>query len=112
MSDAPPNPDAPSDSDLAAPEDELLQFEVVIPAEQAGARFDVAVASVVPRISRTYAGRLLKEGSILVEGKAVKASGVAKGGERVAISLPEPEEIEARPENIPLNILFEDASII
>ena len=113
-SSSPPDPD--SDSDLvsgpAAPEDEPLHFEVIIPAAQAGARFDVAIASVVPRISRTYAAKLMKDGAILVEGKATKASGSAKGGERVMVTLPEPETIEAKPENIPLSVIFEDAHII
>ena len=102
-----------SDSPLPPPaDDDALEFEVVIPADQAGLRFDVAVASVVPRVSRTYAARLLKDGAILIDGKAVKASATAKGGERVAVTLPEPEEIEAKPENIPLQVIFEDSSII
>jgi 23S rRNA pseudouridine1911/1915/1917 synthase len=95
-----PEPDAP------------LDFELILPPDAAGKRFDVAVAAAVPRLSRSYAGRLLKEGAIQIDGKAVKQSHAAKGGERVHVTLPEPEEIEARPENIPLSILFEDASII
>ena len=42
----------------------------------------------------------------------MKQSATAKGGELVHVTLPEPEEIEARPENIPLSILFEDHHII
>lgn len=92
--------------------DDTLEFEVTIPANQAGLRLDVALAAAFPRISRSYAARLLKMEAILVGGKPAKASAVARGGERVSISLPEPEDIEARPENIPLDILFEDSSII
>jgi 23S rRNA pseudouridine1911/1915/1917 synthase len=66
----------------------------------------------LPQISRSFAARLAKDGAILVNGKGVKASYTVRGGEHVSVDVPEPEEIEARPENIPLNIIFEDHDII
>ncbi|MEI6236568.1 MAG: RluA family pseudouridine synthase [Planctomycetota bacterium] len=87
-----------------------LEFE--IPASYAGKRIDVAVAGCHPAISRTYAGHLFRDGAILINGKQAKPSAKAKGGERISIDLPEPEIIAARPENIPLTILFEDRDIV
>src|SRR5438093_1355716 len=103
-----PNP-RPQTPDPAVDSAEL---EFAIPPEHAGKRLDVAIAACDPRISRTHCARLLKAGDILVDGKQAKASHKARGGERVAIDLPEPEEIEARPENIPLDVLFEDKDIV
>ena len=113
MSSDSPDSSDPSDSIQPVHErDEPLVFELILPPEAAGKRFDVAVAAAAPRLSRSYAGRLLKEGAIQIDGKTVKQSASAKGGERVVVVLPEPEEIEAKPEDIPLRILYEDASII
>ena len=78
------------------------ELEFDIPLAHAGKRIDVAVAACHPAISRTYAGHLFRDGAILVNGKQVKPSAKARGGERVSIDLPEPEVIEARPENLPL----------
>lgn len=89
-----------------------LELEFVIPASQAGNRLDVALAFCHPAISRTHFARLLKLGDVLINDKQVKASGKARGGEKVNIDLPEPEEITARPENIPLNVIFEDKDLI
>lgn len=89
-----------------------VELEFTIPREHAGKRIDVAVAACHPSISRTYAGRLFRDGAILINGKQAKPSSKARGGELVSIDLPEPEAIEARPEHIPLNILFEDHDIV
>jgi len=97
-----PDPAADSPSDI----------EVVITPAQAGLRLDVALSQHLPQISRTYAARLLKDGAILLDSKPAKASHHVKGGERLSVELPEPEEIEARPENIPLLVLFEDHDVI
>ena len=103
--DAAPTPDIPD-------EDSSSEIALIIPAEHAGLRLDVAINRLLPQISRSYAARLLKDGAILIGAKAAKASYTVRGGESVAVELPEPEEIEARPENIPLNILFEDHDVI
>ncbi|HLX61468.1 MAG TPA: RluA family pseudouridine synthase [Planctomycetota bacterium] len=88
------------------------ELEFILPPEHAGKRIDVAVAACRPSMSRTYAGRLFRDGAILINGKQAKPSAKARGGELVSIDLPEPETIEARPEDIPLNIIFEDRDIV
>ncbi len=90
--------------------DSELEFD--IPAKLAGKRIDVVVAACYPSLSRTYAGHLFRDGSILINDKQAKPSAKARGGERVSIDLPEPEVIEARAENIPLNIIYEDKDIV
>jgi len=95
-----------------AADSNAAELEFTIPPQYAGKRIDVVVAACHTAVSRTYAGRLFRDGAILINGKQAKPSAKARGGELVSIDLPEPEAIEARPENIPLNILFEDRDVV
>lgn len=100
-----------SQPDPAADETDL-ELEFTLAPERAGERIDLAIGKSTPRVSRTYAGQLLRDGSILVNGRQIKPSYKAVGGEHIQIELPEPEAIEARPEDIPLDVIHEDADII
>jgi 23S rRNA pseudouridine1911/1915/1917 synthase len=86
--------------------------DVTLDASAAGRRLDVSLAKAFPERSRSFLSRLLKDGSILIDGKEAKPSYKVRGGEHVEVEWPEPEVIEARPEAIPLDILFEDADVI
>jgi len=79
--------------------------------EDAGTRLDQFTATNAD-LTRSAAARLIEDGAVTVNGKtAVKNYKVAKG-DRVEIFLPEPEPAEALPENIPLDIIYEDDDII
>jgi len=95
-----------------AGDDTPSELEHVLSLEHIGLRLDVALSEDLPRFSRSFIARLLKDGAIQVDSKAAKPSHKVRGGERVSIEVPEPEVIEARPENIALEILFEDHDII
>jgi 23S rRNA pseudouridine1911/1915/1917 synthase len=86
--------------------------EVTLDTSAAGLRLDVSLAKAFPERSRSFLTRLLKDGAILLNGKEAKPSYRVRGGERIEVEWPEPESIEARPEAIPLDILFEDADVI
>lgn len=88
------------------------ELEFALPAAHAGLRLDVALSKCLPQFSRSYLARLLKDGAILMFTRPAKPSYRVRGGEPVAIEVPEPEEIEARPESIPLSILFEDRDLV
>ena len=92
--------------------DPPLEVEFDIAMDQAGLRLDVALVNKLPKLSRSYISRLLKDEAILLNSKTAKPSYTVRGGEHVSIDLPEPEQIEARPENIPLSIIFEDQDVI
>ena len=90
-------------------ESNLLCFEAK--AEDKGTRLDQFVATHAD-LTRSAAARLIEDGAVTVNGKtAAKNYKVAKG-DRVEIVLPEPEPAEALPENIPLDIIYEDDDII
>lgn len=93
----------------ATPADELA---LRLDAQDAGRRLDVALAARLPDRSRSFLARLLKDGAILVNGREAKPSCRVKGGENVEIEWPAPEALEARPEAIPLDVLYEDPDII
>ena len=77
----------------------------------AGKRLD-AVAAEAAGITRSAAARLIEEGAVLIGGKAQPKKYSVKAGEEIEIILPECKECEAVPEDIPLDIVYEDDYII
>ena len=80
--------------------------------EQAGKRLDAFLAQALPELTRSAAQRLIAEGLVTVDGKAPAKSLKLSGGETVAVTVPEPEEAQALPEDIPLDVVYEDDDVI
>lgn len=80
--------------------------------ERAGIRLDKFLTEQQPELSRSHLQKLIEMGNVLVDGKSRKANYKSRGGETVALTLPEPEAAEIVPEEIPLAILYEDEDII
>ena len=80
--------------------------------EQAGQRLDAFLAQALPELTRSAAQRLITEGLVTVDGKAPAKSLKLSGGETVAVTVPEPEEAQALPEDIPLDVVYEDDDVI
>ena len=80
--------------------------------EHAGIRIDKYLAESLPDISRSYLQKLFRDGEIKMNGKAVKASAKTLAGAEIVFAIPEPEEPEILPEDIPLDILYEDSDVI
>ena len=83
----------------------------VIKVEEDGKRVDAYVAEKMD-ISRVSVQRLIEENKLLVNGKNVKPSYKVKLSDEISIKKEEPKEIEIKPENIPVPILYEDNDII
>ncbi len=79
-------------------------------------RLDKALAALVPEevtLSRSRLQTLIEAGAVTLDGKVVtNPKAKVKPGQVFEVDLPEAEEIEARPENIPLDVLYEDADLI
>jgi len=75
-------------------------------------RLDLFLKEKFPTVSRATLQRLLEEGHIKVDGKATKASHHPKAGEQISITWPETKASESKPEDIALDILFEDSDLI
>lgn len=79
---------------------------------QAGRRADVWLAEAVEGLTRSAAARLLAQGRVTRGGKPLGKSDLLTGGETVEVSLPEPETAEALPQDIPLDVVYEDSDVI
>lgn len=77
-----------------------------------GERLDKAIKKQETEISRTRLQKLIEEGKVKVNGKIEKNSYIVKIGDKILIEEEEPEEIELKPQEIPLDIIYEDNDII
>ena len=75
-------------------------------------RLDAFLRTQFPGVSRGTIQRLLAEGHIRVNGRPAKPSHHPRAGEVVSLSWPEPDPPQARPEDIPLDILYEDDDLL
>lgn len=81
-------------------------------ADPPGARLDQFVAASVPALSRTEAQRLIKAGRILVNDRLAKSSYRLEPGDAIRVTIPPSQSREVAPEDIPLDILYEDADLV
>lgn len=89
------------------------RFEIAVEPQDAGARLDAFLASVTDNsLSRTYIQKLMEQGQILVNGSPEKLKKYRiKQGDMLEIIIPEPESLDVEPENIPLDIVYEDEDL-
>ncbi len=87
---------------------EVFSIEFSLPA----ARLDSFLRARFPAVSRGAIQRLIEEGHIRVNGKTVKPTHTPRAGEEVRVHWPDARPAEARPEDMPLDILFEDAALL
>lgn len=84
---------------------------VTAEAEDAGIRADVFLAAKLG-VSRSNVQKLLEDGRVKRGEKIIKANYKVRAGEMFVVDIPEPEPIEAVPENIPLDIIYEDDDVV
>ncbi len=87
---------------------EVLTIERTLPSE----RLDTYLRGKFPAVSRGAIQRLIEEGHIRVNGHTVKPTHTPHAGEQVEVHWPEPRSAEAQPEQMPLDILFEDEALL
>ena len=85
---------------------------LILTADQAGERVDVFLSRSIENMTRSAAAKLLEEGAVLLCGKPVKKNYKMNIGDELEITLPEPEPVEAVPQNIPLDVVYEDEDVI
>ena len=88
---------------------EILEFT----ANEAGARLDKFVSdSTGGEITRSAAVKLIEDGNCTVEGRAVQKNYKLKAGDRVTVEIPDAVDVDILPENIPLDIVYEDNDLL
>ncbi len=90
----------------------MNQENLIVTEEEIDNRLDVYLAEQYEDLSRSYIQKLIKENCIKVNGKIEKAKYLVKLGDKIEINLPKVEEVRIEPENIPLDIVYEDDDVI
>jgi len=90
----------------------MTKQSVTIEKSLPSARLDSYLRSKFPEVSRGAIQRLIEEGHIRVNGRTVKPTHTPRAGEQVDVEWPEPRPAEAQPEEMPLDILFEDEALL
>ena len=80
--------------------------------EDAGKRLDAFLAEALPELTRSAAARLCQEGQVTAGGKPLAKNARLTGCETIAVTLPDPEPMEAVAQDIPLDVVYEDADVI
>ncbi len=89
------------------------EFEYIVSFDQRGERLDHFLASKTEiGLTRSQIQRLIRDGYIEVNREIPKASYKIKLDDRIIVSIPPPKKLEIQPENIPLDIAYEDEDLI
>ncbi len=87
-------------------------YEFIFEFGRAPERLDRFLADCLPEQSRSQLKKLIDDGLVLLQGVSVKSSLKLKGGEQIEVVVPPATPAEAVPQDIPLNILYEDRHLI
>ena len=85
---------------------------LIIEGIHEGTRIDRVLAEEMEDLSRERIKKLFGKDEIFLNGKNVKPSRKVKTGDEVRVLVPEPESLDVKPENIPVNIVYEDDDVI
>ena len=87
-------------------------FKFVVPKEYARMRLDLCLVKALPELSRSRIQQLIRAGLVRLNGATTRPNQLVRTGDEIEVTQPPPEKLEARPEAIPLDILFEDDDLI
>lgn len=85
---------------------------LTITADKDGERADSFLARAAEGVTRAKAQRLMEEGGVTRNGKAIKKNDKMTFGDTLKVILPAPAPIDAFPQNIPINVVYEDEDVI
>ena len=97
---------------MAISTEQSAEIRFTVDKSQCGQRLDIFLAQSDADISRSHVKYVIEEGDVLVNGKAPKVSQKLKEGDVIVLTQRPPQEAIALPQNIPLNIVYEDTAII
>ena len=89
-----------------------MQLTLTATSEDQGARIDAWLAAHVEGLTRSAAAKLLESGGVAVNGASAAKNYRLTGGETVEVTRPEAEEIAVEPQDIPLDVVYEDQDVI
>src|SRR3989338_8039992 len=89
-----------------------MQYSFTVTPQDAKTRLDIFLSQKLPDLTRSRIKNLIEDGLVYLNDKPAKAGARIKAGDRINIEIPEPSPLKAEPEEIPLDILYEDRHII
>ena len=81
-------------------------------ADVPGERLDAYVARVCPELTRSAAQKLIEQGAVTRNGRPAKKNDKLNMGDTVAVTIPEPKEVDIVAKDIPLDIVYEDEDVV
>ena len=90
----------------------MEQRELTLAPESVGLRLDRWLAEQCPDLSRSQLQNLIEAGSVTCNGSPLNKKDKLKAGQTILLTLPDPQPIEAQPQNIPLDIVYEDENLL
>lgn len=90
----------------------MQEYCFQITEELEGERLDKALSLLIESLSRSFVSKLIKENKVYVNGKISKSSYTLKCDDVVVFELPPSQEPDIEPENIPIEVLYEDSDVI
>ncbi len=90
----------------------MTRHDLCFPEEAAGSRLDKWIATLEIGLTRCAVQGLIAAGNVLVDGKPIPKNCRPKPGQAITVVVPPPEEIEVVPQDIPLDIVYEDADLL
>ena len=85
---------------------------ICITAEESGERIDALLARTLPSLSRSQVQKLLEQGMVTMNGRELKKNFRCSAGESYELLLPEPDDLPLIPQDIPLDVVYEDGDLI
>lgn len=98
----------PSPKRIKAMNNELL----TVPSECKGERLDKWLSEQLDELTRSAVQKLIDSGEILVNGEKAPKNYKLKGGEEITVALPKPEILDVKPQNLPIDIVYEDDDLL
>ena len=90
----------------------MNEFEFIALQEDVGSRLDKWICEKDISLTRNALQKLIDNGDVLVNGKAMSKNYKLRLNDKVSVNVPEPKELEAVPQDIPIDIVYEDNSLL
>lgn len=87
-------------------------IELAVSNEDKGSRADKYISDNIAELTRSAVQNLITQGNVLADGKSVAKNYKLRGGEVLSVEIPDPQPLDAVPEDIPINIVYEDNDLL
>lgn len=90
----------------------MNEYEFLVEDKDRSRRLDVYLAEQVPELSRSHIQKLITKAQVTVDGSLARAGHKVQPGERIGLTVPPPEPTDIQPEDIPLDVVYEDEHLL